>query len=221
MKQKISSLTHPSFCAKTLISLLTLACLNFGCGGEEKPAATAEPGAPMPTDTIAQTGTDSATVSAPIKLEPVSGPTVTKKLDCGVTVKVRESGMERQLLTILEDKSSKLDKEAWIDFDQIAFEPGKPNLIMASSANQMMTLAKIQLCFPKARIKIGINPKNSAGKGAYTKLAAERIFVVKATLLGLGVPELNLSNETFKIQNPSAASDDGKTHHLAIQVLAK
>lgn len=208
---------RPYFTQKLLPVIFALACLNFGCGEESKPVPVAETKAV--TDTVDKISEE--TPSSPTKVEPVSGPTITKKMACGVTVKVRENGMEAKLLAILEDKSSKANQDAWIDFDQIAFEDGKPNLIMSSSANQMITLSQIIKCFPSSRLKIGINPKSEAGKAAYTKLAAERIIAVKATLIGLGVTGANIESEVFQIQNPSNGTGNTSTQPLALQVLAK
>lgn len=199
-------------------AFLAFLLMAQACGNEPNPS----PGESSPSSMAdSVTATPVEAPPATVKIEKDSGATTTKKLDCGVSIQLRENGMESKVLNVLEGNADASEQGGWLNFDQVYFEEGKANPVMTTSAKQLITLASILKCYPKAKLKIGINTAKEGGKTAFTKLDEERILAIKATLAGLGVPGENLGSEVLKIENQTSKTGNATNHQLAIQVVTK
>lgn len=209
-----------------IVAMIALACFDIGCKND--PNQTSNTANPAPSaDTLAAVASVD-TAAAMQQAEPTKTPTtrtatdskpgktVVKKLHCGSVVSFAENGTEAKLLASVEDKSGALD-QTWFDLNQVDFEPGTSKLVMPQSVQQLNNIAQIVKCYPSTQFKIGINP--AAGKTGVSKVAYERVAVIKATLIGLGVPPTNLTTSITKPDN--TPPDMGPNHQIALQLTAK
>lgn len=209
------------------VAMIALACLDFGCKNDLNQNSNAA-NTVQAADTLAAAVASVDTATTQQQAEPTassptnnstkstSGKTVVKKLHCGSVVSFAENGMEAKLLASVEDKSGALD-QTWYDLNLVAFESGTSKMVMPQSAQQLNNIAQIVKCYPSTQFKIGINP--AAGNTGVSKVAYERLAVIKATLIGLGVPPTNLLTTIAKPD--STPPDMGPNHHIALQLTAK
>ncbi len=209
-----------------IVAMIAFACFDFGCKND--PSQTSNAANPAPTaDTLAAAVASVDTTATQQQTEPTaaptnnpsnskSGKTVVKKLHCGSVVSFAENGMEAKLLAHVEDKSGTLN-QTWYDLNLVSFESGTSKLVMPQSAQQLNNIAQIVKCYPSTQFKIGINP--AAGKTGVSKVDYERVAVIKATLIGLGVPPTNLTTTITKPDN--TPPDMAPNHQIALQLVAK
>ncbi len=118
--------------------------------------------------------------------------------------------MEAKLLAQIADKSAEPASLPLLGFDEVVFENGTSKLNMTQSARQLSNIAQIMTCYPNTMYSIGIN-------GAATpQLGKEQMVVIKATLIGLGVPPEKLKSG----ENPTGG-DGQQVSGVGLKLLAK
>ena len=130
---------------------------------------------------------DSASV---IKDTAMSTPAVveeayTVKLPNGTTLNAKKGGIEDQLVTFLDDASSKSGKEIWFNFDQLNFNSGSA-VVTNESMPQIQNIAMILKAYPKVRIKIGGYTDRTGDSVMNKKLSGARAASVANAIKGAG-----------------------------------
>lgn len=199
-KNSVYYFPAPSFTAGLCCLFLLL---NVGCANETKgpQAAPATQAADSATPDVSQ-----QTTTTP----PDAGTFTIRELACGKKVKIKENGLEAKLLAQIADKAAEPASLPLLGFDEVVFENGTSKLDMAQSARQLSNIAQIMTCFPNTSYRIGIN-------GAATpQLGKEQMVVIKATLIGLGVPPEKLKSG----ENPTGG-DGQSVSGVSLKLLAK
>lgn len=190
----------PSFTAGLCCFFLLL---NFSCANEAK-GPQAIP-ATQAADTVT-TDVSPKTTTTP----PDAGTFTIRELACGKKVKIKENGLEAKLLAQITDKTAEPASLPQLGFDEVVFENGTSKLDMAQSARQLSNIAQIMTCYPNTMYSIGISEKNSP------QLGKEKMVVIKATLIGLGVPPEKLKSG----ENPTGG-DGQQVSGVSLKLLAK
>lgn len=128
------------------------------------------------------------------------------KLPNGVTLNIPELGVEKRLITFIEDKAKAVDKTTWFDFDRLLFETGK-NTLRPESQEQVKNIAEVLKAFPKVEVKIGGYTDNTGDANANLKLSQERATTVMNELVKLGIDAKRMTAEGYGIQHPVATND--------------
>ncbi|MCF8243619.1 MAG: hypothetical protein K9J37_08950 [Saprospiraceae bacterium] len=198
-----------------VFGLISIAFLFGSCNNEAKqnPAMSSQ----VQTDSIAISCETASAAQPPAQSVGLDADSIVK-LPCGKKIKFKENGLEAKLLAQIEDKAMAVGKLPWLDFDIVAFDAGTSKLVMPQSVGQLSNLAQIVSCFPNARFKIAANLV--PGQNELSTLDKERITVIKATLIGLGVSPSNLESGISGLSKNTVS--DGKTeNNITLQLLAK
>ena len=107
------------------------------------------------------------------------------KLPDGTELEAHKGGIEDQLVTFLNDPSSKAGKDIWFDFDDLNFETGSAH-ITQESQKQINNIAAILKAFPKVKIKIGGYTDKTGDSATNRKLSQDRADATLAAIKGAG-----------------------------------
>lgn len=159
-----------------------------------------------------------------IEVEKDLGDFLKFKLPNGVELNAPEFGTENQLVKWMNDKTKKVDKTTWFNFDRLLFETGKSTL-RPESQDQLENIATIMDAYPSMEIKLGGYTDNVGDPAVNLKLSDERAKSVMAGLIVLGVEPIRLSAEGYGEQYPLAPNEteQGRTQNrrIAIRVTKK
>jgi K(+)-stimulated pyrophosphate-energized sodium pump len=159
-------------------------------------------------------------VSAP---PPTEAKLFERTLSTGYTLRVPETGIERQLVIFIEGGQPVSDT-AWFDFDRLRFETGSATLEPASRA-QILEISEILKAYPRTRAKIGGYTDNTGDPAQNRALSQARAESVVNALVGLGVAADRLEAEGYGDAHPVAdnATEEGRARNrrIALRVTAK
>ncbi len=159
-----------------LALLVVLALIYFLRGQKDKTETT-----PPATDQQADAKDTSASTATP----PVTMESIKVKLPDGTELDAYKGGIEDQLVTFLNDASTKGGKDVWFDFDNLNFKTGSSELTPASM-KQVNNIAAILKAYPKLKIKIGGYTDKSGDSVVNMKLSQSRADAVSAALKTTG-----------------------------------
>jgi OmpA-OmpF porin, OOP family len=145
-------------------------------------------------------------------------------LPSGETLDVPKGSLEDTLVTWLNDKTKKVDKTTWFNFDRLLFDTGKSTL-QASSQAQLANVAAILKSYPTVKIKLGGYTDNTGNAAANLKLSSGRAAAVYGELLKLGAGNGRIAYEGYGAKFPIGDnnSEEGRQQNrrIAIRVTAK
>lgn len=172
----------------------------------------------FPTDSSSIQGKPSGAV------EKNPGQKVTIQLPKDITLEVPDNGTEAKLIRFLQDSSAVVDKNYWIDFDQITFEPNLAELDDDSEA-QIENIANIMRAYPMVNIKIGGYTDNTGDATTNLMLSKSRADAVKKGIAKKDIKITRIQAEGFGIEHPVASNDteEGRVQNrrIAINVTRK
>jgi outer membrane protein OmpA-like peptidoglycan-associated protein len=175
---------------------------------------------PRPAAPVASAPPPAAGVSAP---PPTEAKLFERTLSTGYTLRVPETGIERQLVIFIEGGQPVSDT-AWFDFDRLRFETGSATLEPASRA-QILEISEILKAYPRTRAKIGGYTDNTGDPAQNRALSQARAESVVNALVGLGVAADRLEAEGYGDAHPAAdnATEEGRARNwrIALRVTAK
>ncbi len=166
----------------------------------------------------AQSALDSAAAAIKAKWA-LLGASVKNLLPGGVELNVPENGIEAQLIKWLNDKSKKVDKTTWFNFDRILFETGSAELNNLSN-EQIGNIVAILKAYPAVELKVGGYTDN-VGDPAFNKsLSQKRAEAVVAALVAGGIDAKRLVAEGYGDQHPVASNDteEGREQNRRVAV---
>jgi outer membrane protein OmpA-like peptidoglycan-associated protein len=145
---------------------------------------------------------------------------VKQRLSCGQELDVAPNGVERRLVTFIDDKGRRVDKETWFTFDRLAFETGSPNLAPASEA-QIRNIVEILRCYPTVSLKIGGYTDNTGDPGTNQRLSQARAEAARQAIIHQGIDQSRVEAEGYGQEHPVASNDtdDGRQRNRRIDVL--
>lgn len=159
-----------------------------------------------------------------IEVEKALGDFLKFKLPNGIELNAPEFGIENQLVKWMNDKTKKVDKTTWFNFDRLLFETGKSTL-RPESQDQLENIAVIMDAYPSMNIKLGGYTDNVGDPAANLKLSDERAKSVMAGLIVLGVEPARLAAEGYGEQYPLAPNETeqgrAQNRRIAIRVTNK
>ena len=129
------------------------------------------------------------------------------KLPDGTELDAFKGGIEDQLVTFLNDPSTKAGKNVWFDFDDLNFNTGSA-IITDSSMRQVGNIAAILKAYPKVKIKIGGYTDKTGDSMTNIKLSQSRADAVVAALKMKGANASQVTGgEGYGSQFAKAAAD--------------
>jgi OmpA-OmpF porin, OOP family len=145
-------------------------------------------------------------------------------LPSGETLDVPKGSLEDTLVSWLNDKTKKVDKTTWFNFDRLLFDTGKSTL-QASSQAQLANVAAILKAYPRVKIKLGGYTDNTGNAAANLKLSSGRAGAVHAELIKLGAGNGRIAYEGYGAKFPVGDNntEEGRQQNrrIAIRVTAK
>ncbi len=159
-----------------------------------------------------------------------AGDTVTlswsKALPGGYQLKGADNGIERSLVTFIEDNNLQVDKNTWFNFDRLTFATGSASLDMAKSKDQLTNIAEILKAYPKVSAKLGGYTDNTGNAAANKKLSMTRATNVVKALVAMGVDTKRLAAEGYGQEFPVCPANDTKecraqNRRIAARITAK
>ena len=148
-----------------------------------------------------------------------------KKLTSGFEIKGSQNGIERQLITFVEDASKPVDKTTWFNFDRLTFKTASAEIEMDKSKDQLVNIYQVMKAYPKVKLKVGGYTDNVGNEAANLKLSLARARATVAALEAMGVEKGRLSPEGYGSQHPVAGNDteDGRAQNrrIAVRVMEK
>ena len=152
------------------------------------------------------------------------GQLVTVQLPKDIVLEISENGTESKLIRFIQDSSVVVDKNYWIDFDRISFEPNLAELDDDSQA-QIENIAKILRAYPMVNIKIGGYTDNSGDATTNLMLSKSRADAVKKGIAKNDIKITRIQSKGYGIEHPIASNDteEGKAQNrrIAINVTRK
>ena len=152
------------------------------------------------------------------------GQLVTKELPKDIILEIPENGTEAKLINFIQDSSTVVDKNYWIDFDRITFEPNLAEIDDDSEA-QIENIAKIMRAYPMVNIKIGGYTDNTGDATTNLMLSKSRADAVKKGIAKNDIKITRIQSEGYGIEHPIATNDteEGRTQNrrIAINVTRK
>jgi outer membrane protein OmpA-like peptidoglycan-associated protein len=148
------------------------------------------------------------------------------KLHDGTELEAYRGGIEDELVTFLNDPSSKPGKDVWFDFDNLNFKLGSAD-ITDSSLVQIHNIVAILNAYPKVKIKIGGYTDKSGDSLGNLKLSQSR---AEATYAALKTEGANISqvlgaegygSEYAKAPADAPDEDRRKDRRISVSVRAK
>ena len=195
--------------------LLILFFISKGCNGTDKSQS-----AVVATDTAK---TDTA-MTAPVM--PAAHESMKVKLPDGTELDAYKGGIEDQLVSFLNDPSSKPGKDVWFDFDNLNFKSGSAD-ITEESMVQVKNITAILKAFPKVKIKIGGYTDRTGDSLANLKLSQNRADAVMAALKNAGanghqvIGAEGYGSQFAKVAVDASDDDRKKDRRIAVSVRAK
>ena len=197
-----------------LLALIVLGVIAWlasrGCNHAEPPAAS-ETSAPA---------TSSIATAAPGPL----GQFIKHTLPDGTVLSIPRLGIENKLIDFIEDKSRRVDKTTWFDFDRLTFDTGKATL-QPSSTEQLQNIAAILKAYPNVNVKIGGYTDNTGNKNSNLKLSGDRATNVMHELMNRGTDSTRLEAQGYGEDHPVAdnATSEGRQQNrrISLRVTAK
>lgn len=137
----------------------------------------------------------------------------------GYKLNIPEFGVERKLISFVEDKSKPVDKTTWFSFDRLEFETGG-TVLKPSSQEQLKNIAEILKAYPNVQLKIGGYTDNTGNAQTNLKLSQQRADNTMAALVKLGINKSKLTAEGYGSQHPIAdnATEEGRQKNRRIDL---
>jgi len=189
---------------KWAIPLLLLGLVIWGATAfrnrESNPATTASAGSPIGT---------SGTVAL-----------VKQRLSCGPELDVAPNGVERRLVSFIDDQGRRVDKETWFTFDRLEFDTGSAALA-PSSQPQIHNIAEILRCYPNVTVKFGGYTDNTGDPTANQRLSQARAESAKQAIVSQGIDPARIEAEGYGQEHAVAnnGTDDGRQRNRRIDIL--
>jgi outer membrane protein OmpA-like peptidoglycan-associated protein len=188
---------------KWAIPLLLLGLIIWGATAfrhREAPAVTASAGSPIGT---------SGTVAL-----------VKQRLSCGPELEVAPNGVERRLVSFIDDRGRRVDKETWFTFDRLEFDTGSATLA-PSSQPQIHNIAEIMRCYPNVTLKFGGYTDNTGDPAANQRLSQARAESAKQAIVSQGIDSSRIDAEGYGQEHAVASNDtdDGRQRNRRIDIL--
>ena len=147
-----------------------------------------------------------------------------RKLPNGIELNIPEKGIESNLIKFIEDKTKRVDKTSWFNFDRILFDTGKISLKPASQ-EQIKNISEILKAYPKVDMKIGGYTDNSGDSTSNLKLSADRANAVMNALVKNGINASRLLSSGYGDKFPSSPNNTeenrAKNRRIAVRITKK
>ncbi len=169
---------------------------------------------------------DSSGIKGRVKgaVEKNPGQLVTINLPKDIVLEIPENGTEAKLIKFIQDSSAVVDKNYWIDFDRITFQPNLAELD-ENSELQIENISKIMRAYPMVNIKIGGYTDNTGDATTNLMLSKSRADVVKKGISRNDIKVTRIQSEGYGIEHPIAPNDteEGRAQNrrIAINVTRK
>lgn len=149
-----------------------------------------------------------------------TGTLVKEKLSCGQELEVAPNGVERNLVSFIDDPNRSPDSQTWFSFDRLEFETGSANLAPGSEA-QVGNIAAILKCYPNVALKFGGYTDNTGDPAANQHLSQARAEAARQAVISQGIEPSRITAEGYGQDHPIAsnATDDGRQRNRRIDVL--
>lgn len=152
------------------------------------------------------------------------GRLVTRQIPKDIELNIPEHGTEAKLLNFIQDSSRTVDKNVWIDFDRIVFDPNMAEL-NTESEEQVNNIAEIMRAYPNVNIKIGGYTDNTGDAAANLSLSKNRADAVKKGIAKKNIKTSRIQSEGYGIDHPIESNDTeegrAKNRRIAINVTRK
>lgn len=136
-----------------------------------------------------------------------TAPSMKVTLPGGVEIEAFKGGIEDQLVTFLNDSTSKAGKDVWFDFDHLNFKTGSAEITEESNV-QIQNIAAILKAYPKLKVKIGGYTDKTGDSTANMKLSQERADAVLSAIKSKQANESQLLGaEGYGSEYAKAAAD--------------
>jgi outer membrane protein OmpA-like peptidoglycan-associated protein len=145
---------------------------------------------------------------------------VKQRLSCGQELDVAPNGVERQLVSFIDDSGRRIDKETWFTFDRLEFDTGSANLT-ASSQPQIRNIAAILQCYPNVTLKFGGYTDNTGDPAANQRLSQARAENARQAVISQGIDQSRIEAEGYGQEHPVASNDagEGRQRNRRIDIL--
>jgi outer membrane protein OmpA-like peptidoglycan-associated protein len=207
-----SILNWPGLVLGTILAMALIIFVFKGCKGSNDSDMES-------TETVVA---DTA-VAAPVELKRES---MKVKLPDGSELDAYRSGIEDQLISFLNDATSKPGKDVWFDFDNLNFKTGSADITDESKV-QIQNIAAILKAYPKVKIKIGGYTDKTGDSLNNLKLSQSRADAVESALKASGVNAAQLVGaegygSQYATVSASASDDERKKdRRISVSVRAK
>jgi outer membrane protein OmpA-like peptidoglycan-associated protein len=147
------------------------------------------------------------------------GDFVDRRLPRGVMIRVPAAGVESKLISFIDDRNARLDKETWFSFDRLEFETDSAAL-KPSSQEQVRNIAEILKAYPNVNVKIGGYTDNVGDDNYNLKLSADRATNTANAISALGVDHARLESEGYGENHPIAdnGTEEGRQRNRRIDI---
>ncbi|MDQ3143212.1 MAG: OmpA family protein [Bacteroidota bacterium] len=141
------------------------------------------------------------------------GKLVKNTLPGGKEIQIPENGIEKALITFIQDAKKMVDKSTWFNFDRILFESGSASLNPVSM-DQIKNIAQILIAYPNVHIKIGGYTDNAGDAIQNKNLSSARAKSVLAALTSFGVDPSRMTSEGYGQEQPVASNETEEGREL-------
>lgn len=133
-------------------------------------------------------------------------------------------GVENKLVAFVEDSSMRIDQNAWLNLDRLAFESDSDELAPGSD-EQLQNLAQILGAFPALKLKVAGYDDDTGPPEKSMARSTTRARNVVAALVALGVEANRLQSAGYGQEHPVAtnttAEGRARNRRVDINVVAK
>jgi outer membrane protein OmpA-like peptidoglycan-associated protein len=177
---------------------------------------------PVATDTVVATS-----APAPATTDTVASPAIQVSLPNGKVLNAYKGGTEDRLVSFLNDRNAKLDRDNgnWFDFTKIGFASNSSSLLLESET-QLKNIVAILGAFPRAKIKIGGYSDNTGDSTENIRLSQQRADNIEAKLKNLGAKSTQLTGakgygSNYPVGDNGTSTGRGMNRRMSIDVKAK
>lgn len=141
------------------------------------------------------------------------------RLPSGIELNVPEFGVEKKLVSFIEDAGRPVDETTWFTFDRLEFETGSARL-KSTSAEQLHNVVEILKAYPSVHLKIGGYTDNVGDPASNLELSQRRAENTMQELVRMGVDPVRLQAEGYGESYPVAdnSTEEGRQRNRRIDL---
>jgi outer membrane protein OmpA-like peptidoglycan-associated protein len=145
------------------------------------------------------------------------------KLPDGSELNVPARGMEAHLVNYLNDTTTPMTDMTLFYFNRLLFDPGNAALQPASQV-QLTNIGAILRAYPHVRIHISGYPDNGGDPGSNLLLCEERVVIITAALVKLGMDPARIVGQGYSVESPftdDSTADGRQNGRIWLRVVQK